>query len=196
VTLRRGGRKVGWRRGPLLFTHHGVSGPAVLDLSLDLARASSSPADVVGVELVADLSPDATREQILEEFLAAGRARPRCRLDNAGLLSATLPARLVGELAARCGIDPARRMGQVSRRELLALAGSVKALAMTVREPLDPGGAMVTVGGVVTKTLDPHTMESRLAPGLRFAGEVLAPAGPCGGYNLLMAFATGRAAGG
>jgi hypothetical protein len=194
VALRRGGRKVGARRGALLFTHHGVSGPAVLDLSLDMARASASPEDAVGVELVADLLPDATREQVLEEFMVAGRARPGCRLDNAGL-SATLPTRLVGELAGRSGIDPARRMGQVSRRELLALAGNVKALAMTIREPLDPSGAMVTVGGVVTRTLDPHTMESRLAPGLRFAGEVLAPAGPCGGYNLLMAFATGRAAG-
>jgi hypothetical protein len=66
---------------------------------------------------------------------------------------------------------------------------------MTVREPLDPNEAMVTLGGVATKNLDPYTMESRLVPGLRFAGEVLAPAGPCGGYNLLMAFATGQAAG-
>ena len=187
VTLRRGGRKLTTRRGALLFTHYGVSGPAALDLSLELARALSSPEEAPGAQLLADLSPDMTREQIIEEFLAISRARPKRSLENAGL-SATLPARLVTELAWRAGIDPARRMGQMSRREVGALAGNVKALAMTISEPLDPHGAMVTLGGVVTKRLDPYTMESRLAPGLCFAGEVLAPAGPCGGYNLLVAF--------
>jgi hypothetical protein len=193
VTLRRDGRKLAARRGALLFTHHGVSGPPALDLSLELARASS-PNEALGTQLMADLSPDMTREQMIEEFLAIKRARPERRLLNAGL-SATLSARLVAELARRAGIDPARCMGQISRRELGALAGNVKALAMTIRAPLDPDEAMVTLGGVVTERLDPYTMESRIAPGLRFAGEVLAPAGPCGGYNLLMAFATGQAAG-
>jgi hypothetical protein len=194
VTLRRDGRKIAARRGGLIFTHHGVSGPAVLDLSLELARATGTQEDFAGAELVADLAPDETREVIEEEFLAMSRARPKRSLENAGL-SKLLGARLVAELARRAGIDPGRRMGQVSRRELAALAANVKALAMTVKEPLDPDEAMVTVGGVVTDGLDPHTMESRRVPGLCFAGELLAPAGPCGGYNLLMAFATGQAAG-
>ena len=201
VTLRRDGRRLATRRGALLFTHHGVSGPPALDLSLELARASPSPEEAPGARLVVDLAPDRTREQVLEEFLALSRARPQRRLENAGLcpggagLSATLSARLVAELARLAGIDPARRLGRISRCELGTLAGNVKALAMTVREPLDPNEAMVTLGGVATKRLDPYTMESRLVPGLRFAGEVLAPAGPCGGYNLLMAFATGQVAG-
>ena len=54
---------------------------------------------------------------------------------------------------------------------------------------------MVTVGGVAVRDIEPRTMESRRVPGLFFAGEVLAPAGPCGGYNLLQAFATGTASG-
>jgi len=201
MTLRRDGRKLATRRGALLFTHHGVSGPPALDLSLELARASSSPEDAPGARLVVDLAPDRTREQVLEEFLALSRARPQRRLENAGLrlggagLSAGLSARLVTELAQLAGIDPAGRLGRVSRCEFAALAGHIKALTMTVREPLDPNEAMVTLGGVATKRIDPYTMESRLVPGLRFAGEVLAPAGPCGGYNLLMAFATGQAAG-
>jgi predicted Rossmann fold flavoprotein len=194
VILRREGRKLATRRGALLFTHQGVSGPPVLDLSLELARVSSSPGDVPGAELVADLCPDMTRDQIIEESLATSRARPKRRLENARLIAA-LSARLVAELARRSGIDPARLLGQISRRELGVLAGNVKALPMTIRKPLAPERAMVTVGGVATKGLDPHTMESRISPGLRFAGEVLSPAGPCGGYNLLMAFATGHAAG-
>ena len=194
ITLRRDGRKLTTRRGALLFTHHGVSGPLALDLSLDLARASSSPKEVPGAQLVVDLSPEMTREYIIEEFLATSRARPKRRLGNAGLI-ATFSGRLLAELARRAGIDPAGHVGQISRREFAALAGNVKALTMTISKPLDAHKAMVTVGGVVTKRLDPYTMESRISPGLCFAGEVLAPAGPCGGYNLLMAFATGHAAG-
>jgi len=194
MTLRRDGRKLATGRGALLFTHHGVSGPLALDVSLELARASSSPQEVAGAQLVADLCPSMTRERIIEEFVAASKTRPKRRLENAALI-ATLSARLVAEVARRAGLDPARRVGEMSRREFGLLAGSVKALTMTVCKPLDPHAAMVTVGGVVTKTLDPYTMESRISPGLCFAGEVLAPAGRCGGYNLLMAFATGYAAG-
>lgn len=194
MTLRRDGRKLATRRGALLFTHDGVSGPLALDMSLELARASSSPEGVAGAQIVVDLVPEMNREDIIKESLAASRASPKRRLENAGLIVA-LSTRLVAELARRAAIDPARRLGQISQREFAALAGNVKALTMIIEKPLDPRGAMVTVGGVATGRLDPYTMESRILPGLHFAGEILAPAGPCGGYNLLMAFATGCAAG-
>jgi len=194
VTLRRDRRKLASRRGALLFTHHGVSGPTVLDLSLELSRASASPQDFPGAQLVADLRPDVTGEQLVQEFLTISKSKPRRSLANAGV-SPALSARLVRELAHSAHIDPAKRMGQVSRAELTTLAANIKALTLTVREPLDPRRAMITVGGVMTEGLDPHTMESRRVPGLCFVGELLAPAGPCGGHNLLMAFATGQAAG-
>lgn len=194
MTLRRDGRRLATKRGALLFTHHGVSGPSTLDLSLELARTSSSPENIPGTQLVADLCPDMTREHIIKEFLGISRARPKSRLDKTGF-SPTLSTRLLVELARRAEIDPAKRLGQISRREFTALAGNIKALSMIISKPLDPRAAMVTLGGVVTKKIDPYTMESRISPGLCFAGEVLAPAGPCGGYNLLMAFATGYAAG-
>ena len=112
MTLRRDGRKLVTKRGPLLFTHQGVSGPAVLDLSLELARASTSPEEVPGTQLVVDLSPDMSRDHIIKEFLATSRARPKRRLENTRLF-ATLSARLVAELARRAGIDAARRRGQI-----------------------------------------------------------------------------------
>lgn len=194
VTPRRAGRKSAARRGALLFTHRGLSGPLALNLSLELARAAASPEGVSGTRLIVDLAPDLTREQLVEKFTAVSRAGPKRRLKNAGF-SRTLSARLVAESARRAGVDPDRRVGRISRREFEATAENLKALAVIIKEPLDPREAMVTVGGVATRNLDPYTMESRTVPGLRFAGEVLAPAGPCGGYNLLMAFATGRAAG-
>ena len=194
ISLRRDGRRLGRNRGALLFTHQGISGPSALNLSLELARASSSAEEVRGTELIADLCPDMSGEQIIKDFLAISSANPKRRLENSRLM-AMLSTRLLVELARRSGIDPTKRLGQISRREFAALAGNIKTLTMTICKPLDPHGAMVTLGGVATKRLDPYTMESRILPGLSFAGEVLAPAGPCGGYNLLMALATGCAAG-
>jgi hypothetical protein len=194
VTLRCDGRRIASRRGGLLFTHDGLSGPVVLDLSLELARAVTSAEETAGVGIITDLSPAMPRERLLDEFMLVAKARPKRSLANAGLGGA-LSARLAAELARRAGIDPARPVGQISRREFGALASSIKSLAFRIASPLDPDASMVTVGGVSTKQLDPRTMESRIVPGLRFAGELLAPAGPCGGYNLLMAFATGCAAG-
>ena len=194
ITLRRDGRTLAKKRGALLFTHHGVSGPAMLDLSLELARTSPSPQDVIGSQLVADLWPNVTREQLIKKFLDLSRASPKRRLQSAPL-STTLSTRLIAQLAQHAGIDPAQQLGQISRRQFTALSKNIKSLTMTISKPLDPQAAMVTLGGVLTKNIDPYTFQSKISPGLYFAGELLAPAGPCGGYNLLMAFATGYAAG-
>ncbi len=148
MTLRLKKRKLAAGRGALLFTHHGVSGPSVLDMSLELARALSTPDEISGTQFAADLFPDMSREQLIEEFLAASRDRPKRRLQNAGLIPA-LSARLRAELGRRSGIDPSRCLGQISRREFAVLAGYVKALTMTIYNPIDPNLAMVTVGGGV-----------------------------------------------
>ena len=185
-----GGRRAG-ARGALLFTHRGLSGPVVLRLSLSLARSGAEGQ----VPLVLDLAPALAREELVAELVARARAETKRTLENSGLEGLPFPARLGVELARRSGLDPRRRMGSLSERDFARLAAAAKALALVVTEPPGLEEAMVTVGGVSTQELDPRTMESRIVPGLRFAGELLAPAGPCGGYNLLEAFATGMAAG-
>ncbi|MBN1257318.1 MAG: aminoacetone oxidase family FAD-binding enzyme [Planctomycetes bacterium] len=194
LTIQRQTRKLATRQGALLFTHTGVSGPPVLDLSLELARASMPTKEISGSVLIADLVPAKSREQLVGEFLATAKAKPKRFLENAGLCP-ELSARLLAALARRAGIVPAQRIGEVSRREFNNFAESIKALSMEIKEPFDPAEAIVTLGGVAPRQVNPHTMESLVKPGLFFAGELLAPAGPCGGYNLLMAFATGHAAG-
>jgi hypothetical protein len=194
MTLRREGRKLAARRGGLLFTHHGISGPPALDLSLELARACESPEGIVGSQIVADLLPETTREQTVQEFLAYAKAHPKRFLANARLGNAP-SSPLMTALARRISLNPDQPVAQFARRDFAALAGEIKSLTLTIRQPLDPNAAMITVGGVRTKEIDPRTMESRIVPGLFIAGELLAPAGPCGGYNLRMAFATGQAAG-
>ncbi len=223
LSLGSGGKRPAARtRGPLLFTHTGFSGPAALNMSLEVARTNAAfgirpsafgTADVPKAEspkpkagqspdpggevlVLVDFSPALSREELVAGMVARARSETKRTLENSGLEGLPVPARLAAELARRAGLDPRRRMGSLSERDFAGLAGAAKALAFTLTEPLRSREAMVTVGGVVMKALDPRTMESRLVPGLRFAGEVLAPAGPCGGYNLLQAFATGAAAGG
>ena len=178
----------------MLFTHEGVSGPGVLDVSLELARATATAEDFCGVELVVDMWPGKTREEMVERFLEIAREKPKRGVEYISV-STALSSRLVAELGRGVGIEAARRMAQISRGEFRALAEKIKALTMIIKERLGLEEAIVTVGGVATEGLEPRTLESRKVAGLSFAGEILAPAGPCGGYNLLMAFATGQAAG-
>lgn len=186
-----GGKTAPRARGPLLVTHTGFSGPAALDLSLEMARQNVG----VGSELRVDLAPAVSRDELAALLVARARAETKRTLENSGLEGLPVPARLGVKLAERAGLDPRRRMGSLSDRDFMKLAGAAKALVVGVQAAPSAEHGMVTVGGISTKNLDPHTMESRLVPGLRFAGELLEPAGPCGGYNLLMAFATGWAAG-
>ncbi len=176
--------------GALLFTHQGLSGPAALELSLELARAGRG----AGEQVLVDLAPGLSREELVGKLVARARAETKRSLASAGL-GELLPARLLAALAERAGLPPRRRLGSISHKEFGKLAGAAKALPFAVKGPPGREDAAVTLGGVSTAGLEPRSMESRLVPGLFFAGETLAPAGPCGGYNLLMAFATGHLAG-
>jgi predicted Rossmann fold flavoprotein len=168
-----GGRR--WR-GKVLFTHRGLSGPAVLQASL-LWR----PRDAV----VVDLLPG-------DDVLPALLARRRSRALVGTVLAERLPRRFA---LAWCGPAAARPLGSVPERELRELAARLH--AWEVR----PGGtegyrtAEATAGGVDTDALSSRTMEAREAPGLYFAGEVVDVTGEVGGYNLQWAWASGRAAG-
>jgi predicted flavoprotein YhiN len=224
LALSVGGKRPAARtRGAVLFTHTGISGPAALNLSLELARTLAAfgirpsafgtavvpkaegqkpkadpalgPGGEISISISVDFAPALPHQELVAELVARARSETKRSLANAGLEGLHVPARLGVELAERSGLDPRRRLGSLSERDFVKLAGVAKGLTLSVTEPLKSKEAMVTVGGVAMKSLDPRTMESRLVPGLRFAGEVLAPAGPCGGYNLLMAFATGAAAG-
>ncbi len=176
--------------GGLLFTHDGFTGPAALDIGLELVRAGK----LEEAQLSLDLAPGLSSEELTAALIARARSETKRSIGTAGL-GETLPVRLLARLADVSGIKPDRRMASISHKEHLKLAATIKGIALRVAAPPPASTSMITVGGVSTEKIDPRSMESRLTPGLFFAGEMLAPAGPCGGYNLLMAFATGVAAG-
>ena len=181
------GRKVAKLRGAVLFTHFGVSGPAVLDAS----RSVTHWLDQGPVNLELDLAPDDALSDVeawLERAAAAGQKAVRT------LLRERMPERLSEAVAERAGasVGAASSLPAAVRREV---ARCVKAVSLSVTGTRGFEEAVVTAGGIDTRDVDPRTLESRRVPGLHFAGEVLDLDGPRGGYNLQIAWSTGRAAG-
>lgn len=186
VTLiARSADRVATHTGGFLFTHHGYSGPAALNVSHVLVRArlESAPA-TLSVRWTA--LGDAEWETAL---------KPQGARTVAAALRAELPDRLAMALIAVAKVDPLRSLAELRRDERLRLIDTL------VRGDLPWTGdegykkAEVTGGGVSLAEIDPRTMESKRHPGLYLCGELLDAFGPIGGYNFLWAWVTGRAAG-
>lgn len=176
-----GGREF---RESLLFTHRGLSGPAVLQVS------SYLPPQTPDAEVHFDLLPDGP--DAVEWLLGAHRHGREVRLGN--LLAERLPARLAEAFGRPLG--PARPLRQHSAKALANLARGLR------RWTLRPAGtegyakAEVTLGGVDTRDLHSKTMAARAVPGLYFIGEAVDVTGQLGGFNFQWAWASGVAAGG
>lgn len=187
VRLLRAGKRRAQKEGDVLFTHAGLSGPAILDLSREI-----EPGDVLRVVLAPMLRDISAAEKRLQEAMAA---RGKCLMTTV-LHELGLSRGLARALVCALGLAPDLRAAELSR-------GIRKALAESLAEghsfPVAGLGgweeAMVTRGGVRLAEVDPKTMGSRLVPGLFFAGEILDIDGESGGYNLQAAFSTGRLAG-
>ena len=172
--------------GGFLFTHHGYSGPSVLNVSHVAVRSRAG----AGSEARVTVQWTALDEPALEALL-----RPQGSRTLLGTLRTVLPDRLAAVLLERAGVDAGRTLSELPRDDRR------RVVEMLARGPLPWTGdegyrkAEVTGGGVSLAEIDPRTMESRLQRGLFLCGEVLDAFGPIGGYNFLWAWATGRAAG-
>jgi len=178
-------------RGPLLITHWGMSGPAVLKLSAWAARelAACDYRFTLGLSWVGERN----REEILTELENARRAHPKRQIATWNPVG--LPARLWERLVAASGTAPETVWTSISNTALKALAGQLTAAEFTVTGKSLNKEEFVTCGGVRLAEVDFKTMESRICPGLYLAGEVLDIDGLTGGYNLQSAWTTGRLAG-
>ncbi|MBN1943553.1 MAG: aminoacetone oxidase family FAD-binding enzyme [Phycisphaerae bacterium] len=176
--------------GDVLFTHKGLSGPAILDISGAaaevLARGQSVP---LRLEFLAGLDAAAWSRRLDEWRTTEGRS------DLVKLLRRDLPASLSEALCELAGLSPQTPAAELSREgrgRLSALLGGAE-LAVVDTEGFQ--AAFVTRGGVSLRDVAPDTLQSRLLPGLFFAGEMLDLDGPTGGYNLCWAFSSGLLAG-
>jgi len=177
------------QRGSLLFAHFGVSGPVILDVSRAVSGHVQPNRLVLHCDLVPQLREDEVDAALAEQALAGGRRRV------ASFLDPWMPHRLAEAVTEQAGISADRTAAEFSKRERRRFAQTVKNLSMPIAGTMGFRKAEVTVGGVLLGEVDSHTMQSRIVPGLCFAGELLDLDGPIGGYNFQAAFSTGRLAG-
>ncbi|MEQ8200080.1 MAG: NAD(P)/FAD-dependent oxidoreductase [Syntrophomonadaceae bacterium] len=185
------GRKINKDFGEMLFTHFGLSGPIILSMSRDIAQYIYQEGKTVRIEL--DLKPALSEEKLDERLQRDLNRQSRKLFKNA--LGDLLPAKMLPVVVDLSGIDPTKPCHQVSRAERQGLGQLLKRLTLTVTATRPIAEAIVTAGGVNVKEVDPRTMQSRLVPGLFFAGEILDVDGYTGGYNLQACFSTGYVAG-
>jgi predicted Rossmann fold flavoprotein len=177
------------RRGSLLFTHFGLSGPVAMDVSRAVS-AAKSPRDV---HLTADFLPRWSVAELEERLRAAIASDGRRQLTN--LLGDELPRRLVEALVARCDVPLNRRGAELSKAERSRFVEYVKMCQISLTGTRGFDKAEVTAGGVALDEVDSRDMQSKLVPNLYLAGEILDLDGFIGGYNFQAAFSTGWLAG-
>ncbi len=173
--------------GELLFTHFGVSGPVILSASSHV-RDMNERDYLLTIDLKPALDEKKLDARLVREFTAA----PNKTLPN--LLRALLPSSLIPVIVTLSGIDPTVQVNKITREQRQDLGYLLKHLESEIAGTLPVEEGIVTAGGVSTREVDPKTMQSRLISGLFFAGEVLDVDAYTGGFNLQIAFATGRAA--
>ncbi|TET39574.1 MAG: NAD(P)/FAD-dependent oxidoreductase [Planctomycetota bacterium] len=190
LTCRMAGKKKSAPRfGEMIFTHYGISGPIVMDASKEIGEALVDGPVAVEIDLKPALDHGKLDARILRDFSKTPRRQFRNSLDR------LLPKSLIPVIVRLSEISPEKRVAEISKEERARLRILLKGLPLTVTKLRPIEEAIITAGGVALKEIDPGTMESRLVPGLFFAGEVLDLDGPTGGFNLTAAWSTAYLAG-
>ena len=175
--------------GEMLFTHFGVSGPLMLTASAVLNDAIQKGP----LTLHLDWKPALSEEQLDKRLLKEFEENKNKQFKNS--LSHLAPAKLLPVLVARSGIAAEKKVNEITREDRAALISCLKDFTMTLTTLRGFEEAIITRGGISLKEVNPSTMESKLMPGLYFAGEMLDLDALTGGFNLQIAWSTGYLAG-
>ena len=175
------GKKV-TEAGPLMFTNKGIGGPAIFNFSRFIVEKLNHPLDVY-----IDLLPAVSEDQLRKNIIDAAVESPKKAVVS--LVSKLLPKKLAE------AISPDLCLGQFGKTGRNKLIEKIKRLKLNIKSAGGFAEATITRGGVETKEIDSKTMQSKICPGLFFAGEVIDADGPCGGYNLQIAWSTGALVG-
>ena len=173
--------------GELLFTHFGLSGPIVLSASAHMDRKG----EAFTVDL--DLKP-ALDEKTLDKRLLADFDKHK-NSDFINALGELLPKKLIPVVIEKSGIDPREKVNSITKAQRAALLRVLKTFPVEISGKRPIAEAIITTGGVSVREVSPKTMESKKLPHLYFAGEVLDVDAYTGGFNLQIAWSTGRLAG-
>ena len=174
--------------GEMLFTHFGVSGPLVLSASSHM-RHYDKKSYRLEIDLKPALDPQKLDRRILSDF------EKHQNQDFCNALDDLLPQKLIPVLVEDTGIPPHQKVHEITKEQRRTLLELLKHFPVEIAGPRPVTDAIVTSGGVKVKEIDPTTMASKLVHGLYFAGELIDADAYTGGFNLQIAWATGRAAG-
>ncbi|NBX49974.1 NAD(P)/FAD-dependent oxidoreductase [bacterium] len=176
--------------GPFLFTHKGISGPAVFALSALVAFETYTKEQPLAITI--DLFPHASFDELKKDLEELVQQNPKKLFEN--VVGMGVPNSLAEIALEEMHIDRAKHANEISKKELNKVCGWLKAIPLSVIQR-GAGDEFVTAGGVDTDEVDPRTMESKICPNLYFAGEILNIDGFTGGFNLQASWATGYLAG-
>lgn len=188
VKIYSGTREVYSDFGELLFTHFGVSGPTVISASSKLTELIAKDELVLYIDLKPALDEKQLDERILRDF----NENINKSLKNA--LDGLYPKKLIPVIINLSGIDENKKINAISKAERLRLVELTKKFKVTLVGLRGYNEAIITQGGVNVTQINPKTMESKLCPGVYFAGEVLDVDALTGGFNLQVAWSTAYAA--
>lgn len=185
------GRRIITHQMDMIFTHFGISGPAVLRCSQFVVKEMMKGHKTVQMHL--DLLPDKNNQQLELEITELMEATPRKTCKN--ILKGFVPERYMQFILERHSISDDVKGGNVSKEAIRGIVADLKGFTFKVNGSLSIEKAFVTGGGIATKEIVPHTMASKKQDRLFFCGEILDIHGYTGGYNITSALVTGRLAG-
>ncbi len=189
VQITDGRKKLYQEFGEMLFTHYGVTGPVILSASSIVGRQLKKKELILHIDLKPALTEEQLDRRVLREFEANHNRQFKNSVDS------LFPAKLRPVMVELSGIPEEKKVNEITREERLRFVRQIKDFQMTLTGLRGYREAIITKGGVSVKEIDPGTMESKLASGLYFAGEVLDLDAVTGGYNLQIAWSTGFLAG-
>jgi len=190
LTIYENCKKRDSRFGELLFTHFGISGPIVLDISKTVGRFLKLRKEIkLSLDLKPALDSETLDKRIQKDFIKFNKKLFKNSLND------LLPQKLIDIVVKLSGIDKNKQVNAIAKEDRRKLVRLLKNLEMTPTELFGFNKAIITAGGVSLKEIDAKTMKSKIIENLYFAGEIINLDGPTGGYNLQLCWSTGYVAG-
>ena len=181
--------------GEMLFTHFGVSGPTILSSSAHLVRYKNIQElfNENKISLKIDFKPALSEEKLNDRILRDFNEEKNKMFRNS--LDKLLPQKLIPTIIKISGIDPNKKVNEITKIERKNLVKLLKNFEITIKGFRSIDEAIITSGGIKIKEINPKTMESKIIKGLYFAGEIIDVDAYTGGFNLQIAYSTGYTAG-
>ncbi len=183
-------------KGNVLFSHVGLTGPGIINLSNEISESITynllENTPEFELELAIDLCPEISRDQLNEKFSKDFQDKGKTLLKN--YLKLFLTNSFIKFFLDECDVESDVQLSRINKKSKNKLIENLKRFTFEITD-FNSNLAKVTIGGIDLKNINSKTMESTIVPNLYFAGEVLDLHGPTGGYNLKIAFSTGYLAG-